>query len=77
MTGQRRTRARQIESQSERGKRDGETVCSGECERKEREQPGEREGERERYRVSEKERVGVLGLCVVVQGFVRPLRGCG
>lgn len=45
MTGQRRTRARQIESQSERGKRDGETVCSGECERKEREQPGERKRE--------------------------------
>lgn len=37
VTGQRRTRARQIESQSERGKRDEETVCSGECERKERE----------------------------------------
>lgn len=42
-----------------------------------RENNREREGERERYRVSEKERVGVLGLCVVVQGFVRPLRGCG
>lgn len=35
-TGQRRTRARQIESQSERGRRDEETAYSGECERKER-----------------------------------------
>lgn len=87
-TEQRRTRARQIESQSERGKRDGETACSGECERKERVGERKREGERERentgvetrkreQRERERESTRVLGLCVVVQGFVRPLRGCG
>jgi len=70
--------ARQIESQSERGRRDGETACGGECEWKEREQQGEQKRERERERERrERERAEVLGLCVVVQGFVRPLRGCG
>lgn len=55
MTGQRRTRARQIESQSERGKRDGETVCSGECERKERERERITKRKREIKRESKRE----------------------
>ncbi|EZA49117.1 hypothetical protein X777_12530 [Ooceraea biroi] len=40
------TRARQIESQSERGRRDGETARSGECEWKKREHGGESEKRR-------------------------------
>ena len=42
---------------------------------KERERERDRMVDRQRER--ERERQGILGLRVVVQGFVRPLRGCG
>ena len=41
--------------------------------RRNRQKETDRQTERER----ERERQGILGLRVVVQGFVRPLRGCG